>query len=300
VSQRELDAPELSVVIPVYNRPAEAVRAIESVCSQQVEDIEILVVDDGSDPPLALPQILTDDPRLCFLRHAPNRGAAAARNAGLCAARGTWVAFLDSDDCWLPGTLAPRLADARRAAAAGADPLLVYVAGFEYRRAAGERTDIRMPVAAADPLDFASGCWFSPGSTALFLREPILSRVGLQDERLRRFEDVDWFLRLALAGGGIAVHPIVVAQLGSGSRPSAATVEQQGRLVLQNFAAAGDRKSMRRIRGRLCAWLAFELASAYWHEGDYQATLVNLLRSWWLAPRLSLYLRRFWQRQAVT
>ena len=299
MSHPELDAPELSVVIPVYNRPAEAVRAIESVYSQHVEDLEILVVDDGSDPPLALPQILTGAPRLRLLRHAPNRGAAAARNTGLRAARGTWIAFLDSDDRWLPGTLAPRLADARRSAAAGADPLLVYVAGFEYPRAAGERTAIRMPVAASDPLDFASGCWFSPGSTALFLREPILSRVGLQDERLRRFEDVDWFLRIALAGGGIAVHPIVAAQLGSGSRPSAATVERQGRLVLQNFAAAGGRKSTRRIHRRLRAWLAFERASACWHEGDYWATPVNLMRSWWLAPRLGLYLRRFWQRQAV-
>ena len=296
----ELDAPELSVIIPVYNRLAEVLRAVESVCSQRVDDCEILIVDDGSQPQLVLPQTLAGDTRLRLLRHVSNRGAAAARNTGMRAARGTWVALLDSDDCWLPDTLAPRLADAQQAAASGADPLLVYVAGFEYRRAPGNRPDIRIPVAAAHPIDFASGCWFSPGSTALFLREPVLSRVGLQDERLRRFEDVDWFLRIALAGGGIAVHPIVVAQLEPGSRPSTATVEEQGRLVLQNFAAVGKQRLTRRIDRRLRAWLAFERASACWYEGNLQGMLVNLMRSWWFAPRLTLYLRRFWQRQAKT
>lgn len=293
--------PELSVIIPVYNRQAAVASALESVFEQAVADREILVVDDGSQPPLRLPERHAARSDLRILRHAANRGAAAARNTGLRAARGTWVAFLDSDDRWLPDTLAPRLAQARNAAAAGADPLLIHVAGFEYLRPPSDRPEIRMPCPALEPLDFASGCWFSPGSTALFLREPVLSRVGLQEERLRRFEDVEWFLRVGLAGGGIAVAPIVAARIESAVRPSAATVAREGQLLLRLSALSwpSDRPLRRRLSRRLEAWLAFECASAQWYGGETANALLNLTRSWWLAPRPRLYLRNFWRFGAM-
>ena len=224
------------------------------------------------------------------MRHSTNRGAAAARNTGLQNARGTWIAFLDSDDYWLADTLTLRLSQARKAVSMGANPLLVYVAGFTYARKR-RRVSTRMPMPAYHPLDFASGCWFCPGSTALFLRKSILSRVGGQDESLRRFEDVDWFLRIALAGGGIAVIPIVAAAVETGHWPTVATVEREGRFVLQKFRSYANQQIMRRLE----AWLAFECASAHWHSGDYRGVSISLLRSWWLAPRGRLYLRRFWK-----
>jgi glycosyltransferase involved in cell wall biosynthesis len=287
--------PELSVIIPAYNCETSLSRALESVLAQKAEDVEILIIDDASDSPLQLPPNYSDNSCVRLLRHSANRGAAAARNTGLQNARGTWVAFLDSDDYWLPGTLTLRLAQARYAVGMGANPLLVHVAGFKYTRRQRNRVNILIPNPAYNPLDFALGCWFCPGSTALFLREPIVSRIGGQDERLRRFEDVDWFLRIALEGGGIVATPIVAAAVETGTRPTVSTVEREGRLLLQKFMSYSNQQLMRRLE----AWFAFECASAHWHAGDYQATLIDLLRSWWLAPRGRLYLRKFWHNRAL-
>src|SRR5262249_4386535 len=93
-----------SVVIPVYNRADVLGCAIRSVLAQSERDFEIIVVDDGSkDDPLAALREFAD-PRIRF--HAqPNRGGGAARNAGIDLGQGRFVAFLDSDDVWLPGHL---------------------------------------------------------------------------------------------------------------------------------------------------------------------------------------------------
>jgi glycosyltransferase involved in cell wall biosynthesis len=97
--------PFFSVIIPVYNRAAELRLAIESVCAQSFQDFEIIVVDDGShDNPQEVIESF-HDPRLHFIRQ-PNAGGGAARNRGIDETRGRFVAFLDSDDVYLPHHLA--------------------------------------------------------------------------------------------------------------------------------------------------------------------------------------------------
>lgn len=93
--------PKISVVIPAYNRAFCIADAIQSVLEQTMPVYEIIVVDDGStDCTCDLVQKSFPDVRLLRFEH--NRGAQAARVAGILAARGTWIAFLDSDDLWLP------------------------------------------------------------------------------------------------------------------------------------------------------------------------------------------------------
>ena len=91
---------QVSVIIPTYNRAALVGEAIGSVLAQSWRGFELLVVDDGS----------TDDTReiltafgaaIKVIRHPRRRGVSAARNAGIQAAKGEWLAFLDSDDLWL-------------------------------------------------------------------------------------------------------------------------------------------------------------------------------------------------------
>lgn len=100
----------VSVILPVYNRPASLGDACRSVLDQSYRDLELIVVDDASTEDLA--PVLSDiaDPRLVYLRRDTNGGAAAARNTGLAAARGRLIAFQDSDDIWLPGKLARQVA----------------------------------------------------------------------------------------------------------------------------------------------------------------------------------------------
>lgn len=94
----------ISVVIPVYNRPELVQRAVDSVHCQSLPPLEIIVVDDGSSPPLdALNPSLQTKVRI--LRQGCNRGVSAARNLGITEARGEWIALLDSDDEWAPEKL---------------------------------------------------------------------------------------------------------------------------------------------------------------------------------------------------
>ena len=91
--------PEISVIIPSYNRAMLLGRAVASVQMQNFEDIEILIVDDGSkDNSLeVIAELQRDEPRIRLVQHPKNRGEAAARNTGLREARGDFIAFLDSD-----------------------------------------------------------------------------------------------------------------------------------------------------------------------------------------------------------
>lgn len=100
----------LSVIIPVYQSAATLERAVQSVTSQGVAGIEILLVDDGStDGGSELCDSLAlKDPAIRVI-HRANGGLSAARNTGIEAATAPWLAFIDSDDAYAPGTLAPNL-----------------------------------------------------------------------------------------------------------------------------------------------------------------------------------------------
>src|SRR5437867_1708261 len=104
MQESEGPMPKVSIVIPTYNYGRYVVEAVESVLNQSFQDREVIVVDDGS----------TDDTRERLERfrgriryiYQRNKGLPAARNTGIRAARGAYVAFLDSDDLWLPEKLA--------------------------------------------------------------------------------------------------------------------------------------------------------------------------------------------------
>lgn len=105
----EADTTTISVIIPTYNRSRLLQRAVQSVLAQNMGGLEIIVVDDASteDIPKALRQLPRTD--IIYVKHNENRGAAAARNTGLKHATGKYIAFLDSDDVWLPGKLQRQL-----------------------------------------------------------------------------------------------------------------------------------------------------------------------------------------------
>lgn len=95
--------PQVSVIIPTYNRVAFVLEAVDSVLKQTLQDFELIVIDDGSTDGTAEALKRFED-RL-FYRYQDNQGVSGARNLGLQMARGKWIAFLDSDDLWLPEKL---------------------------------------------------------------------------------------------------------------------------------------------------------------------------------------------------
>jgi glycosyltransferase involved in cell wall biosynthesis len=100
----------ISVIIPSFNRPQLTLRAVKSVLSQSWTNFEILVIDDGSRPDQIFPVEQIEDERVSLIRHRTNLGVSAARNTGVKESRYPLVAFLDSDDWWLPEKLASQMA----------------------------------------------------------------------------------------------------------------------------------------------------------------------------------------------
>lgn len=101
----------VSIVTPVYNAERFIAETIKSVQSQTYTDWELLLVNDcSSDSSVAIiSKIAAEDPRIRLINLAENSGAAVARNAGLAAANGQYIAFVDSDDCWTETKLADQL-----------------------------------------------------------------------------------------------------------------------------------------------------------------------------------------------
>ncbi len=102
MSPSEPNDPRFSVIIPTHGRPRWLSEALGSVFAQTDQDFELIVVDDASPEPVAVPS----DPKLRLVRRDENGGAAAARNTGVANARGRYLAFLDDDDLYTPERLA--------------------------------------------------------------------------------------------------------------------------------------------------------------------------------------------------
>ena len=186
--------PFFSVVIPVYNRAALLGQALRSVLAQSERDFEIVVVDDGSaDNPSRTVEELAD-PRIVFVRQE-NRGGGAARNTGIDKARGRFVAFLDSDDVFLPHHLA-----AMRRLVENAPGTAGY-ARIVVDRGEG-RTFLKPPRAIRAGEDMATYLLcdrgFIPTSTMVVERK--IAEAVRFHENLAAAEDTDFAIRLSLAG----------------------------------------------------------------------------------------------------
>jgi glycosyltransferase involved in cell wall biosynthesis len=181
----------VSVIIPTYNRAATLGRAIESVLSQDHRALELIVVDDGSSD--ATPDLLAsiDDPRLRCVRQ-PNRGVSAARNRGIAEAHGDYIAFLDSDDEWLPGKLSVQV---DRLAGSASDVALV-IGGLRIVRSGEEHEVLPQYEGRVFEALLADNVLLGLCSNALIRRE-VFETVGGFDESLPAIEDYDLAVRIA-------------------------------------------------------------------------------------------------------
>jgi glycosyltransferase involved in cell wall biosynthesis len=193
------DLPYVSVIIPTFNCGAFLPVALASLRAQEWPRLEVIVIDDGStDGTAELLAPMAERGELVFLQRT-NSGPSAARNAGIRAASGAYVVFLDADDSWEPGAF--RAIWSAMKAAPGCGWCLLDVV-----RAYPDRDELRpCPVPAGDPVlailedNYVHGRGF-------FLRQALLD-VGLFDESFRIFEDWDLFIRLSLAGIAAAYAP---------------------------------------------------------------------------------------------
>jgi glycosyltransferase involved in cell wall biosynthesis len=187
--------PAVSVVIPVFNGARTISRAIDSVLAQRDVDLEILVCDDGSTDGTAAALARYGD-RLTVIAQ-PNRGRGAARNVCLDRATAPLVALLDADDWWVPGKLRAQLASAARHPECDVFFANAYVTktnDIVYRALNGEWNVAH----SGQIFQYLVRQNFVPTSTIL-ARRSVLERIGGFDVELKRCQDLDWLLRVAVA-----------------------------------------------------------------------------------------------------
>jgi glycosyltransferase involved in cell wall biosynthesis len=204
--------PQVSVVIPTYNRGAYVTKAIDSVLAQTYRDHEIIVVDDGSTD--NTPGVLHAYRKAVRVIRQDNAGVSAARNAGIKTARSPWVAFLDSDDEWMPEKLEAQMEDI------GKHPELCgHFTNVTFKLDDREALDLfgakgfrcrgELPLVLQRPL----ACVIEHEvvtCSAFLVRRDVLLRAGAFDTSLTLAEDRDLFMRVALCGPwGCRTDPLV-------------------------------------------------------------------------------------------
>jgi len=216
LSRVEEARPLVSVVIPVYNRAHLLGRAIRSVLAQTFVDLELLVVDDGSSDGPADVVGSFGDPRLRLVRLPRRGGAGCARNVGIGQARGDLVAFLDSDDEWLPSKLEQQIARLRQHSAGHT------VVSCQFVRYNDLTRRLAAPVRAfprGDPFDQIVRGRAAPIPSCVVVPRSALEAVGGLDEGLPCFEDHELWLRLADASSRfIEVDAVLVIKHEHGTR----------------------------------------------------------------------------------
>jgi glycosyltransferase involved in cell wall biosynthesis len=203
-----LSSPAISIVLPTYNRRHDLTRAVTSVLRQTYADFELIIVDDGSTDGTSEFVKEFDDSRIVCISLPQNRGQAAARNAGIRAARAPLIAFQDSDDLWLDDKLAGQMEFLRREPAAAmtySDLLRIPRSGDPFvimapELARGRLFDNR-------PTRYAT---YGLGIQTCVIRAEVLGRVGGFDERLRCFEDLELFLRITRRHKAVRLPKVLV------------------------------------------------------------------------------------------
>jgi O-antigen biosynthesis protein len=184
-------SPQVTVVIPAFNRAQAVQRAIASVLAQTCQDFEIMVVDDGSTDGIAESVASFRDRRITLIRHEQNRGGGAARNTGILAGCAPFVAFLDSDDEWLPTKLERQLQVFERSSErlglvyTGAER--IFPDGSCSRYIPHRRADLSRALLIDNVI----------GETSLgMVRRAALNAIDGFDESLPSSQDMDLWLRL--------------------------------------------------------------------------------------------------------
>lgn len=247
--------PDVSVVIPTKDRWALLSKAaVPAALEQEDVDIEVIVVDDGSADSTAveLPALSKGEPRLRVLRHDRSRGAAAARNTGLRAARGEWVAFLDDDDYWSPRKLATQLGTARAENAA-----FVYAGAV----AVDERGRMIYTYYFPDPADLPTllleSAVVPAGGSNVLARTQLVRDVGGFDERFRHLDDWDLWIRLASSGRAAGVRDVLVSVLfHSGNYHARDDQSDEVELLIRKHASYTPPRTLRVDRRGHARWVA--------------------------------------------
>jgi len=217
---------DVSVLIPAYNREKTICRAIQSVLQQTFQDFELIIVDDGSQDGTVEVIKKIIDPRIKVVRHPKNSGSSEARNTAVKSSSGRYLAFLDSDDEWLPEKLTKQMEALRNEQ----EEIIANVCGYYLF----DEFDIKRKEIPSRPVSWHKhllmGCGLGVGTTLVVSRKAF-EKIGYFDPSLPRYTDWDWLLRFTkLYPLTVTTEPLAVVY--RASRPQAKIVEMAARQFL--------------------------------------------------------------------
>lgn len=274
-------ASSVSVVIPAFNSGQWIEQAIDSVLSQSVPPMEILVVDDGS----------TDDTVARVARYGervtcvsqPNRGVAAARNRGLRKARGEMIALLDADDVWHPRKLEGQISVLHANPRIG----LLGTRIFQWPGVLPE-VDCSRVASVADVAREHLAVKNQFVTSSVVLRRQLVERVGEFDVQLHGPEDHDYWLRAAEVSDTANLDlPLTGYRSVAGSLSKNALAMERGmRQILSKLDTRDAWKGSRFLRRRAYSYFHFSCAYMHGAAGNQRAAVLRMLRSfaWYPLP----------------
>ncbi len=294
----ESRVPAVSVVIPAYNAASFIGEAIKSVFDQTFRDYEVIVVNDGSPDTVDLERSLTPWlGRIIYLKQE-NRGPGGARNAGIQAARGEYVALLDSDDAWLPEYLAEQL----RMLRANPSVAMVYADAWLFGDTELAGRTFMQCSPSRGPVSFESLLRYESSiitSCSVVRRSAIISG-GLFDESFIRCEDFDLWLRLTHQGRGIIYQTQILGRHRTHDSSLAADsikmVESQIEVLKKAKRTlpltAAQQSLIHRQLANCAAQIDLELGKRYFVDHDYPQAIRALKRAneFYKSPKLRLVL----------
>ncbi len=277
--------PLVSVIIPSFNDHASINACLRSVELQTYSNIEIIVIDDASNPPLR-PDYL-DFRNVSIIRNTQNMGVSYCRNLGVKKSHGELICFLDSDDAFLPRKIETQVREWEKL---GRKRLVIIGSGVNLKNSSNELTGTRTPRSSNNLSDFYSGIWFFPGSAILIDRRAF-ELSGFFDEKLRRLEDFDFAIRFATAGGEfISIDEILCEVMRSRRAKTEHIHAAFSKILSKHFSDAPDL----RCKVRLVAYLLLEIGAQYYFERKYFFAAPLLFLSWLLKPRMQASLNKWW------
>jgi glycosyltransferase involved in cell wall biosynthesis len=246
---------------------------MESVFAQTFQDFEVIIVDDGSTDQTREIVRGINDHRVRLICHERNLGAAAARNTGMKAAAGTYIAWLDSDDAWLPEKLRIQLAALERASQ---DQKACHT-GYERIEKNGSRI---ITPRYTDYKSLFLGCDQAPGST-LFFERMVLDKIGYLDPSLIRYEDWDWLLRYCSKYQLLAINQSLASIYYTPQRPSM-IMESSASTFISKYSEILRQYGLYRNIVISRRWM--EVASYYAHDHDIRNILRFLVKALVIYP----------------
>jgi glycosyltransferase involved in cell wall biosynthesis len=265
----------ISIIIPTYNRAHIIGRALQSVANQTLQDFEIIIVDDASTDNTTEVVEQFGNPHVRYLQHHENRFAGAARNTGMEAATGKYIAFLDSDDAWLPDKLERQIGLLE---GTDADCGCSYTGAIINVEGGLVKHKTYEPTYSGEAFNDYLLEKFTIWTPTFMFRTELLKHTEPFDSNLIRAEDIDFYLRLLKHSKlSCAPEPLVELYLDMG-KEIAELAEQCDRILLSKHEESIIQQGFFTSR-YIYASYDLRIGDRYLNEGNTLKGLKNIARA---------------------